>query len=205
MRFASSTSVESRLMFQAIRNGRAPDRHRARARVHAPGPEVGLAARLEDRALESLVLARADVGQPDALGTEGRVGVEVDGDPVLLRHPPAEVPRERDRVRHRDAGQRNERDDVDRADPRMDARCGAPCRCLDGHRDRPLHRRRRGVRRPGEREHAPVVVHVAGSVEQVDAGHGRDRGGQPIDHVGPAALAEVRHELDQGLLHVLHS
>ena len=60
---------------------------------------------------------------------------------------------------------------------------------LQGVHDRPVL--------AGHREDRAVVARVARPVEEVDAVAGRDRLGQPVDDVEPAALGDVRDGFDQ--------
>ena len=68
IRFASSTSSESRLMFQAMRNGRAPTAIApARGCIRA-GPKSGSRPFVRDLVAEPLVPAPPDVGEADPVG-----------------------------------------------------------------------------------------------------------------------------------------
>ena len=79
IRFASSTSSVSRLMFQAMRNGRAPTAIApARGCIRA-GPKSGWRPLLGDLDLEALVLAAPHVGELHPVGAGRRLRVQVDG------------------------------------------------------------------------------------------------------------------------------
>ena len=171
MRFASSTSSESRLMFQAIRNGRAPDGHRAGPRVHPGGPEVRLAPVLADLDLEALVLAAADVGELHPVRARGRLrrrGRPAGRSAAAIRWPEgpgeldavvdrrvAERARTGRRPRRRSAGARP------RARPCRSRRSAAPT-----SRSRPADD---GLVLAGHGEHRAVVARVRGAVEEVHA------------------------------------
>ena len=60
--------------------------------------------------------------------------------------------------------------------------------------DRLLHR----LGLAGEREHRPVVGRVGRSIQQPDAIDRHNGLGDRVDDVRPAALADVRHALNQG-------
>ena len=100
-------------------------------------------------------------------------------------------------VVHRRVAQRDERDDVDGADPRVLAAVLLHVDVGDGLLHEPLQARGHGVVLAGDGEHRAVVAGVRGAVEQEDAG---DRGqgvGEPLDHVEATALGDVGHAFDE--------
>jgi hydrogenase expression/formation protein HypE len=117
---------------------------------------------------------------------------------VALGDRAAGVAGERDDLRHRDVRQRHERQDVERADARMDA---AMLPHVDlGHDS--VGERARGVgdggRRAQEREHGAVVIGIGVDVGERDARRGAHRRRKACDARQIAALAHVRHALDDG-------
>ena len=68
------------------------------------------------------------------------------------------------------SAERDERDDVDRADPRVLAGVHVHVDVVDGRRDEPLEGLGHRVVLAGDREDRPVVAGVAGPVEQATPG-----------------------------------
>ena len=132
------------------------------------------------------------------LGDAGRVLVEEHGDPELGGDPPGKLLRRLDAGRRVLRAQRDERDDVGGAEARVRALVLVEvdelgC-LLDGAErrlgDRPLV--------ADEGHDAAVVRRVALHVEQADALDAAHGGGDLLDHLGPATLAEVGDALDEG-------
>ena len=186
------------------------DEERARADRHSPGgwvescrAEVRLAAALTDLLLEPLVLTAPNVGQALAVGASSGASVEVDGQVEARRDPLPEASGEVDHLVHGRRPERDEGDDVDRADARMLTLVGVHVDLVDRRCKEPLERLAdRGVL-AGHREDRAVVAGVARAVEEGDLGDGRDRIGKPVDDVDPAALGDVRDRLDEHPLMLL--
>ena len=174
------------------------DGHGAEPRVHARRPEVGLAAVGADLGLQALVLAPAHVGELDPVGARRRVGVEVDGDPVATGDPGTERPGELDAVVHRrrrPAGRTGSRRRRRSAGARPG---GAPCRC----RRSTARRAVRGRRSPPRARPATVNTDRLWLASDVRSSRKtpvarRQRRGEPLDHVEPAALGDVGDGFDQ--------
>ena len=178
------------------------DRDRAGGGVGSSRAEVRSTVRIVgDLRLQSLVLAAPDVGQLLSVGPGGRPRVQVDGEAEPVGQARSERPGERDAFVHRRLAERDERDDVDGADPGVLAGLALHVDGLDRDRHGCLESLGHTGRAAGEGEDAPVVTGVARPVEEVDVGRGRDRRGEPVDDLEPAALAEVRHGFDE-LRHV---
>ena len=146
---------------------------------------------------ESLVLRFADVGQADALRAHRRTRVEVDGDLVAGGDLMSEGMRDGDALLHRHAGERYERNDVHRAEPRVLALVRAHVDLAERRRDEGVGGGGHRVGVAGEREHGAVVIDVARLIEKADPGDAADGLRQSIDHVAAAAFADVRHALHQ--------
>ena len=186
------------------------DEERARTDRYGTGgwmescrPEVRLAAALTDLVLEPLVLTAPNVGQALAVGPPSGASVEVDRQVEARRDPLPEGAREVDDLVHGRRPERDERDDVDRADARMLTLVGVHVDLVDRRGDEPLEGVADRVVLAGHREHRPVVARVARAVEQGDLGDGRDRVGKPVDDVEPAPLGDVRDRLDEHPLMLL--
>src|SRR6266545_1956519 len=98
----------------------SPDDACAGGRVESHGAEIRLAVRVRlDLDLEAFVLSPPHVreGAPVRPGCGGFI--QIDWDTELVRNPLANGPRDRDTVLHRHARDRDERKDVEGADPRM--------------------------------------------------------------------------------------
>ena len=95
--------------------------------------------------------------------------VKIDGQAKSLGNGGADVPGERHAVGHRDALDRNERHDVDGAEPWMFAAVLAQIDGLDRDLEERQDGRLDGGRVAGEREDRPVVRRVGGMVEQAHA------------------------------------
>ena len=173
------------------------DRDRAGRRVEARRPEVRLAPALVDLGLETLVLTPAHVRQALAVGPQRGLRVEVHRQLEAGRDPLAEGAREVDDVVDGGRAERDERDDVDRPDPRVLALMGVHVDLVDRSGDQALEGRRDGLVLAGDREHRAVVARVARPVEQAARRARSDGLGQPVDDVEPAALGDVRDGLDQ--------
>lgn len=169
------------------------------------GPRGGMWARRaelraaivpRERIRESLEARPPDVRQDASVWSARRLGVEEHRQPIPFREPCAEVLGKGDACLHRGPADRYERDDVQRAHPRVTAMLVAqvdPRDRLGGER---LHRGRHGGRAPGEREHAPVVVGVRGAVQEADPRDVPDGTGTRVHHLGPSPLADVGDALD---------
>ena len=175
------------------------DGDRPGRRMHPGRPEVRLAAVLGDLGLQALVLAATDVGELHPIGPPRRPGVEVDRQVEALGDAGAEAPGELDRLVHRRVPERDERDDVDRADPGVLARVLVHVDVADGGRDERLEGGRDRARRTRDREDGAVVAGVARPVEEVDAGHRRHRAREPVDDVEPTPFGDVRDRFDQAV------
>src|SRR5206468_4966266 len=108
----------------------------------------------------------------------------------------ADAVRKRDAVGHRDAGERDEWDDVDRAETRMLPLVPAH---VDGLVRRVDERERRALDRvglAGEREDRAVVIGIARPIEQSYAGRCGDDPREAVDDVEPTAFTDVRNALD---------
>ncbi len=177
--------------------GSGADSHGTRSRVHACGSIVGLPTGMRDLGPEPLVLRFPDVGQDDPLGARGGLGIEVDGQLEALGDMGTEAARQLDALLHGRLAERHEGDDVDGPDAWVLALVLLHVDPGDGDLDRRLHRHRDGLGLTGEGQHAPVMVDIRRPVEEVDVRRGGHGGGQRVDDLGPASLAEVGDALDQ--------
>jgi hypothetical protein len=91
--------------------------------------------------------------------------------------------RDRDRISHRRAAQRNERHDVEASDPRVHAKMPPDVDALDGH----ASQRQRGALDVAgvaeEGEDGPMVVRIAMDIGEFGASR-TDRIGEGIDDIG---------------------
>ena len=199
IRLASSTSVDVEVDVVGDEERPRADGDRAGRRVQPRRAEVGLAAALRDLGLEALVLAAPDVGQLDPLGPRA---------PPRRRGRPAgrSGPRSARRTSRASSTQssivvvaeRHERDDVDRADPRVLAGVRVHVDLVDRRRRRAARARRR----PAPCSPASVNTERLWLASLVRSrrwtlGHGLDRVGQPVDDVEAASLGDVRDGFDQ--------
>ena len=165
--------------------------------MHPGRAEVGLPATLVDLGLEPLVLPTSDVGELLAVRPRGGPGVEEDREVEPRRDPFSEGARQGDAVVDRRRGERDERDDVHRADARVLADVAVHIDLVDGRGDQPLQRLGHRAILAGEREHRPVVAGIARPVEQVGLRHGPDGIGEPVDDIESTALRDVGDGFDQ--------
>ncbi len=103
---------------------------------------------------------------------------------------------ERDARLHRHPFDGDEGDDVDGPEARMLACVGAQ---VDGRERARVQREDRRLDRIGvarHREDGPVVGRIRRMVEQADARYRADGGGDRLDHLGPAPLADIRNALN---------
>jgi hypothetical protein len=164
----------------------------------APGrTEIGLPARFADLRLEALILAPPNIRQAPPRRRRRRFAVQVDGDAEPIGDRGSEGPRHFDAVGHRGPGERHEGDHVDGSDARVFACLVLHVDLGHGHGYRPLQGLQDRGRLAGQGQDSPVVARVAGSVEQVGAGHALDGRDQPVHHIEPPALAEVGDRLDE--------
>ena len=174
------------------------DRGGARRRVDPVRALVGDALGvLADPLAQPLELALPDVGEALARRPRGGVGVEEDGDLELLPDPRAEPLRVPDAVLHRAVLERDERDHVRRAHPRVLA---LVLREVEQARGRRRHAERRldgGVRRPYERHDGAVVVRVHLGAEERDARHVLACCDDLVDDLAPPPFAEIWNAFDE--------
>ena len=132
----------------------------------------------------------------------GRELIEVDRNRQFLADALSEATSQHDAVVHADAGNRNEGNDIDRADARMRA---AMARHVDQLRPF-VHELecslQHSVRIPDKRDHGAIGVRSGIDIEQSDAGDSRCRRHR-LDHVSPSPLRNIWHALDE--LHPTHS
>ena len=138
MRLASSTSVGVEVDVVGDEERPRPDGDGAGRRMQPRRSEVGLAAALADLAAQALVLPAADVGQLLALGPGRGARIQVDRDLEPGRDPLAERARQVDAGIDRRVAERDERDDVDRADAWVLALVGVHVDLVDGDLDEVL-------------------------------------------------------------------
>ena len=178
-----------------MRNGRAPiaiapaETCAAPAVVEAPALVAGGARR------QPFELAAPDRGEVLAVRRARRRAVQVRGDAELAPDARGGAVRQRDRVVERRVAERNERQHVERADPRVRAAVRAQVDSLV--RDaRQRDRRGDDLRAAADRgDHAAMVNGIAGAVH--DARPLRfHRGGGGVDHLRVASLAQVRDDLE---------
>ena len=165
--------------------------------MHPARAEVRFATVLADLGLEALVLAATDIGEPLAVRSLGRPGIEVDRQVEASGDVLPERPRQVDDVVHRRRPEWDERDDVDRPDARVLALVHVHVDLVDRHRDQPLESVADRAVLAGHREDRSVVAGVARPVEQEDVRGRGDSVGQAVDHVQASALRHVRDRLDE--------
>ena len=149
--------------------GAGADGQRAGSWMHPGRAEVGLAAVLRDLRLEALVLAPADIGQLDPVGSHGGPGVEVDRQREPCGDPRPELAGQLDAGVQRGVAERDERDHVHGPDPRVLAGVDLHVDVLDRLGDQPLQADADRLVLARDGEHGPVVAGVRGAVQEVDA------------------------------------
>jgi hypothetical protein len=135
------------------------------------------------------------VGQLAALLDEGRFTVEIDGKPVSLGESPTEAVCGFDGIGHDGIFERDERDDINGADPRVHAlllpHVDHLQRLVAGGRRAPLD----VFRRSDESDYRPVVVSVGADIEQAHPADLLQGSGDRIDFSPVLSLTEVRDTL----------
>jgi len=133
---------------------------------------------------------RPDIGQ----GAAFAMAVEVHGNLEFVPHVLPRLVRELASRVERAVAQRDDRDDVSRADPGMHAAVLAQIDSLDCGADRAEQAGDHSGPCPGKRDDGAVVVGIGVDVEHVRLARG---GGDGVDHIGAAAFRKVRHRLEK--------
>ncbi len=115
----------------------------------------------------------------------------------FLRQATSDKPREVDAVVQRDAADRDERDNVGRADAGMLAAVGGEVDPVEGLFSRPKGGFADGFWRSDEGQDAAVVIGVALAVQHDDAGDSLNGVDQRVNGLGLPAFAEVGDALDK--------
>ena len=144
-----------------------------------------------DRAGEGVEVGAPHVGERSALGPEGGLAVEVDGDSELSRHSFAEEPGGGDGFRHGRLPERDEGADVDAAHARVDAAVLVYVEEVDGAPDEGEGALDDGRARPGEGEDRAVMVGVGVNIEKDDLSRGGYGGGESVEDGRGSANAYV--------------
>ena len=166
------------------------------ARIAHVRRAVGIAKHFFAQALE---LALADIFEVGAVGPLRRGFVEIHRDAVAFPDFAAHFFREHDAILDGDAFDGDERDHIGCAKPRMGSGVAREVDQLGGFADAAQRSLRDALGFSDKRDHAAIVVRVAFTVEEEDAGnlaHGRDDG---FHFGGIAALGEIRNAFDEAL------
>ena len=161
-----------------------------RAKIGAPR---GIAL---DGRPQSLELSPSHIGQIGPIGPRRRFLIQIDGKVQLAGNQLSGLLGQGDTFGHRHAPQRNEWEDIERADPRM----GSLVAGQIDRRDRYLRRSSRRLddraRLTGIGDNGPVMVCVHPVVEHDDPGNGRNRRDDPPHLLRVPPLTEIGHTFD---------
>ena len=161
--------------------------------------EIGAARGIDGGELEQfLESAAADVFQIHAIGPPGGCFVEIDRNAELTPDPLPGGDSQRNAFLQAHPPHRDERHDVGRSDPRMDA---GLLRHVDAERslgDGADGRLSDEFRRAGEGDHGAVMVRVERHVEDLHLPDRRDRVGDRLHFARLPAFGKIGHALDDG-------
>lgn len=169
-----------------------PDDHSAGSRVKLTRAIVRLELARRDPSSE---LRRPPAPEERRPPTGRELSVEEDREPELVADTTRERRRRLPRFRQPVGPERDERDDVGGADPRVCAFVAPQIDPLAGALDAFEERRDELVRLTHEREHGPVVIRIHVHVEE--ARRTRERRLEGRDRLGVTPLREVRHRFQK--------